>query len=354
VAEAENLLGLARNHQFALMEFHLFLVLADLHDRFGNPGEVHSNLEKAFELSRRNGIMDGIHWRRSRLAELCEEGLAAEIETDQVIRFIHRNRLRPANSVSAGPEWPWPVRVFLLGRLAWEGTAIESSRSKKLPKKPLELLFLLACHGRNGISREQAADALWPETDGDRARQNIDTTVHRLRRVLGVDSAVIAADGRLVLSAECCWVDAWHFEWRIDQADGESDDRRKRSILEKALGLYGGPIPEEIKAAPACYPFWEKVSAQWRHGTLSLAFLLKKGGDPGTAIRVCMKALSLEDAAEPVYLALMDLLAASGRTSEALGVFRRCQTILSRKLGLEPGPEILGLYRRILKSHGKN
>lgn len=354
LAEAEILLELARDHQFALMEFHLFLILADLHGRSGYPEEVHSNLKRTFELSRQNGIMDGIHWRRSRLAKLCQEALAADIETEQVIRFIHRNRLRPADSVSAGPEWPWPVRVFLLGRLAWEGAAIENSRSKKLPKKSLELLFLLACHGRNGISREQAADALWPETDGDRARQNIDTTVHRLRRVLGVDSAVIAADGRLILSAECCWVDAWHFEWLINQADEELDVCRKRSLLEKAFAGYGGPVPEEVSSIAPCYSFWERISSQWRHGILALVSLLEACGEQGVAIRVCMKSLALDDTAEPVYQALIKLMAESGRTSEALGVYRRCQAILSRKLGMEPGPEILDLYWRIVGSRENN
>lgn len=342
-----SLAGMARRNGCLLLEFYEFMTKADLLRVMGREEAACEYLERAFRLSRERGILGCLSWLPCRLSILCQMALEAGIETEQVLRFIRRNRLRPLAPLSAGPEWPWPVRIFLLGRMAWERSDAEPSAGGKKARKSLELLFLLACRGPAGISREEAADTLWPETDGDRARQNIDTAVHRLRRMVGSEAAVIAADGRLALSAECCWVDAWHFEWLIDRADGESDVGRKRSLLEKALGLYGGPVPEEINEIAPCFSFWERISAQWRHGTLALVSLLEACGEQGGAIRVCMKALALDDTAEPVYQALMSLLADNGRASEALRVFERCQNALSRKLGAAPGPEMKALYRQI-------
>jgi DNA-binding SARP family transcriptional activator len=347
LAAAETLLDLARDHQFALMEFHLFLILADLHGRSGNPGEVHANLEKAFELSRQNGIMDGLHWRRSRLSELCQEALAGDIETDQVIRFIHRNRLRPAAPLLAGPEWPWAVKIRVLGGFQMEIRADDSGPASRKAKRPMELLALMICRGPGGISREEAADALWPDTDGDRVRQNLDTTLFRLRRMLGTEFAVEAADGRLALAPAVCWVDAWHFDERMKRADREADVDRKRRLLERALAFYPGPVAAEIRGIPLCLAFSGWISAQWRHGVLALSALLEKDGQVGAAIEVCMRALSREETSEPLYLALMTLLANHGRTSEALGVYRRCRNVLSRRLGLAPGPEMKRLRERI-------
>jgi DNA-binding SARP family transcriptional activator len=79
---------------------------------------------------------------------------------------------------------------------AGRGGAVEIERdgepvrfARKVQKKPLELLRALAEAGGE-LSRERAEEALWPDAEGDAAHRALDTTLHRLRKLLGRDDAV--------------------------------------------------------------------------------------------------------------------------------------------------------------------
>ncbi|MCK7497369.1 MAG: hypothetical protein MZW92_46165 [Comamonadaceae bacterium] len=64
------------------------------------------------------------------------------------------------------------------------------------------------------------AELLWPEADGDAAQRAFDTTLHRLRKLLGHERAVVLSEGRLSLNPTVCWVDAWTLERLIGKLDG--------------------------------------------------------------------------------------------------------------------------------------
>lgn len=59
------------------------------------------------------------------------------------------------------------------------------------------------------------------------------------------------------------------------------------------------------------------------------------------------RALEVNELREDVHRRIMHCYAESGRRSEALVQYHRCQEVLGRELDVEPSVETKGLYERI-------
>ncbi len=106
-------------------------------------------------------------------------------------------------------KWPRPLRIETLGELAVVRDGERLRPSRKTQKKPLELLRVLVDHGPRGAGLAAAAEALWPDAEGDAAHHALETAVYRLRKLLGYPRAVVLRDGRVFLDPATVWVDAW-------------------------------------------------------------------------------------------------------------------------------------------------
>jgi hypothetical protein len=103
-----------------------------------------------------------------------------------------------------------PATVAL--RIYTESSSVDGKplrSSGKAQHKPLDLLKALIAFGGRDVNTRILTEALWPDADGDAAQGAFDATLHRLRRLLGVDNAVQLKDGKLSLNENLCWVDAW-------------------------------------------------------------------------------------------------------------------------------------------------
>lgn len=195
----------------------------------------------AFAVAREHGFRAGPQLRAAPelLPRLVQLSLAHGIEEDFAHDLVVRMRLRaPAG---ADHRWPWPVRILVLGgwQVEVDGAPLPSSR--KQSRRLLELLRLLAAHGAQGLAQERVADALWPDTDGDAARNALDNLLHRLRKVLGGDEHVLLRHGVLALNGQTCWIDADALQRRATGCAqvGTAD---LPGTLSGLLDLYRGPL----------------------------------------------------------------------------------------------------------------
>lgn len=111
--------------------------------------------------------------------------------------------------------------------------------------RPLQLLALLIAMGGHEVPMVRLQEALWPESDGDRAHRAFATTLHRLRRLVGQETLRLR-DGRLSLSSQRCRVDAFDFTALEETAALER--------LEAGLERYRGDFLEDMWELPACWP----------------------------------------------------------------------------------------------------
>src|SRR5262249_31926705 len=139
-------------------------------------------------------------------------------------------------------SWPWPIKIFTLGRfeVLRDGEPVRFAR--KVQRKPLALLKALIAFGGRSVREDLVMDALWPDTEGDAARVALAGARYRLRTLLRREQAVLRQEGQLSLNARLCWVDVWAVERLLERAEGAADPR---GLTRKAVSLYRGTFLDE-------------------------------------------------------------------------------------------------------------
>jgi LuxR family maltose regulon positive regulatory protein len=215
------------------------------------------HLVSGMHLGRQHGYMHFFFFPPRVIARLCFMALEAGIETTYVRTLIERNELTPEPAWRDAELWPWPIRVYTLGRFSVvkQGTALQFSG--KAQKKPLELLKVLIALGGRDVSEARLADALWPEAEGDASAQALATTLFRLRKLIG-EQGIRRQENRLTISRTFCWVDCWAFERLSSESSGDP-----QRCLEKLRKLYQGPFLDGTDDAPWAQPMRERLQARF-------------------------------------------------------------------------------------------
>jgi len=279
------------------------------------------------------------------VAQLCERALERDIEAGFVRRVVAERGLQPQQPAPA--VWPWPIRLRLLGRFEIEIDGRPLVLRGKGAKKPLELLQFVIAAGGSDVASASVVFALWPELEGDHARSAFNVALHRLRKLLGHDSALVLEHGKLGLDSSRVWVDCLAFEALADRLTGPLDAAQAGSA-ERALALYAGPWRRDDDDDAA----WQKVcrmrlASKWKRLVRALAAYRIEHGERGAARDLLERAIELEPQAEDLVRELMQLLEAQGEAAAALAAFEHCRETLAATLGVAPAPATLALQTRL-------
>ncbi|GAB4115299.1 MAG: hypothetical protein Fur0014_17630 [Rubrivivax sp.] len=163
--------------------------------------------------------------------------------------------------------WPWPLRLRVLGAFEWTAIAATGGEGSRTAIKPLELLRRLAAEGGlDPLPAETLAEGLWPGEGREGRDKALETTLARLRRLLGDPAAVRLAERRLRLDPQRVWLDRAALErllQRIDAAAasgrGADDDTTLAALWHEALSLWRGPLLADL-GDDAEAPPWLQVS----------------------------------------------------------------------------------------------
>lgn len=293
-------------------------------------------LRAALALGRSQGYLTwpGTGWRRDILAQLCVIALDHEIEVDYVHGLIRARQLTPATPPSHLQNWPWPVRIRVLGRPQVE----VAGKPCPLAGKPLELLLALAFGGERAIGEEDLIAGLWPEAEPRAGHHSLETTLYRLRKQLGGGRTVELSRSRLRLHPESCWVDAWAIGAllkRLEEALSREAEpavlvhlqRGLRRILDDADLAHGDPD----------YPPLAYLRRRVARALESLGLHWQQRADWRAALECFELGVQLDPLEESGYRRLMACHGAAGQASEVLAVFQRCESAL--RTGLDVAPE---------------
>lgn len=305
-------------------------------------------LKKTMRLGRQYGIINTFMESRQIRTRMCLQALENGIEVPYVRTLIQRLEMVPDRSRINYEDWPWAFRFYALGgfKVFRDDKAVALSR--KSFSKPLELLQYLIVHG-NGASFEQVSTVLWPDAPGDYAHQTLDTTIHRLRRLLGSSDAVISQSGTLLLNPRTCWVDAAACEQYIDAAEniigaGDAQKGKIERYTAAVLHLYKGRFLAGTNLPSWAMSFRDRLHDRFLHFIERLGMYYEERSDINRALRVYRKGLETDDQVELFYQRLMGIYKSLGRTSEAVAAYKRCAAVLSRDLGIGPSDATKELY----------
>jgi ATP/maltotriose-dependent transcriptional regulator MalT/DNA-binding SARP family transcriptional activator len=331
--------ALVANTPYRLMEHEFSMVLAYSHSLLGDVQRCRELLAKVFQSARTTGRINLGFLSRQLRAHLFTEALRAGIEPAMVRTLIRQFAVDPG--ATADETWPWRFRVMTLGELVvHKDENLLVTRGKG---KLLEMLKLITAAGGAPLAATAAGATLWPDVDGDVAAKNLDTTLFRLRKLLGADDVVRLQDGKLSLDPRQVWVDAWAFE-RLAHAVRELQGDALIAHAQSALRLYRAHFLEHEADQPWVLPVRERLKAAALELVKSAGRALEDKCAWAEATRLYQQAIAIDSLAEPAYRRLMLCYREQGEDAEALNVYRRCRSTLSIVLGIQPSPETQALY----------
>jgi len=341
--------ALAERAHSPLLGFAVRLAAAQAAHAANDEHAARDGVRSAFALGREHGFAHALWWRPQAIAELCALALRHGVESEFARALVRARKLQPQVAPLRVREWPWPFRVQALGgfQLLRQSVAIEFSA--KVPGRPMELLKVLIALGGQNVRADQLADALWPNADADYAHKSLTATLHRLRRLLGDDDALILRDARLSLNAGLVWVDIWaldHVLAALDDALRAADEGAPppQALADEAFALYHGPFLPDETEQPSYIACRERVRARLLRCIGRLARRLEDSGQQDAAADCYLRLIEADHLFEAPYRNLMQCFQRAGNPAEARATYERLRTVLSTRLKIMPSPETQAVY----------
>jgi len=235
------------------------------------------------------------------------------------------------------------LRYRLLGPIAVteEGVELELGAGRQRA-----LLALLLVRRNEVVSLDRIVDELWGERAPATATKVIQGYVSQLRKVLG-EGAISTRTPGYVLEAPPGDVDVDRFEELVDRARGEKP-QSAAATLREALGLSRGPPLADMayeSFAQAEISRLEELRLAALEDRIDADLALGHAGRLVPELEALVREHPLR---ERLRYQLMLVLYRTGRQADALAAYADARRRLVEELGIEPGPELQGLQRRIL------
>ena len=222
----------------------------------------------------------------------------------------------------------------------------------ELPSRPAQLLLsYIILHPGIEHPRARLAGVLWPEASESNARNNLRQALWRIRRALGVAKRtaslwiVASPSGIEFVWGSDCWLDAAVLE-------NEAGGILSTEELQEIVSLYRGEL------LPGFYEDWVVLTRTRLHAAFErkMQMLMEKLVQEGRWPEVLTwgeRWISLGEAPEPAFRAMMVAHGSLGDTSGVGAVFQRCRLALREQLGVDPSEETTTLYARLIRREGE-
>jgi predicted ATPase/DNA-binding SARP family transcriptional activator len=210
---------------------------------------------------------------------------------------------------------------------------------------------LLVAGGRS-CSPDELVDALWGANPPASARKLVQVYISQLRRSLPPSVRIVTKHGSYALDVAPELVDAVRFERLLDEsaaARREGNHALALSLVEQASRLWAGRAFGDVGYEGFLQPEVERLEE------LRLAALEERMdaqlalGRHAEALGEILALAAEHPLRERLHGQAMVALYRCGRQAEALEAFTALRGRLDDELGLEPGPELRELQRRILQ-----
>jgi LuxR family transcriptional regulator, maltose regulon positive regulatory protein len=300
-------------------------------------------LSKTLHMAKQHGYVNRPLWTPEIMHRLFSVALEHGIEVEYVRYLIRKRGLVPAGAARCLENWPWVIRVSVLGGFAVTVRDQPLPSSGKQQRKPLDLLKLLVASGERGLPVEQAAEALCPDMTGTQAYKSCAMALHRLRKLIGEDS-VLTGDGRVQINSRVCWVDAWAFDTLLTKDLSSAAEQR----LERAAQLYGGPFLNDESGEAWAVVFRERLHRQYLEAILVRGRELETKQDFEAALAWYRRGLEQDDLMETLYQRTLHCCHQLGQRAEGLATYERCRKRLHDALGIAPAPQTDALRNALI------
>ncbi|GIH16813.1 AfsR/SARP family transcriptional regulator [Rugosimonospora africana] len=241
------------------------------------------------------------------------------------------------------------MRLRILGPVeVWVNDSLVPVRR---PRQRATLAYLLL-HANRTVSTAMLIDALWGDAAPATARAQVQADISALRRTLadaGADRTIESRPAGYRAVVDPAHLDYLDFTGRVAEARESPDPDGGAAALRRALDLWQGPALADVDAAyvPAARVHLDEQRIAAYEQFAELELTLGRHFELATELAAVVAANPIR---ERLRGQLMLALHRSGRTADALAVARELRALLTEQQGLDPGPAIVDLERRILRA----
>jgi DNA-binding SARP family transcriptional activator len=215
-----------------------------------------------------------------------------------------------------------------------------------------ELLAILLLHAGEVVSTDRLIDDLWQSRPPEAGATALRVRVSQLRRALGPAGALLQTRSPgYVMALAPGQLDLWRFERLVDhghRAFTGGDAAAAADDLREALALWRGPPLADFSYMSFAQGAIVRLD-ELRLTAIELRMDAELALGHHSRLTAELQALVRDNPLrERLWGHLMLALYRSGRQAEALGAYREARRRLVDEIGLEPGPALRELERRIL------
>jgi LuxR family transcriptional regulator, maltose regulon positive regulatory protein len=262
-----------------------------------------------------------------------------------------------SHAAAAGrpPKADRRIEICCFGRFSMRRQADATPAFVPVKSRPVALLQVLITAGPVGIQRREAEIKLWPRAQVEISDTALDTTVYRLRKVLGNQHAVTVESSSLRLNERIVSIDAWRFEAEVEELNlaltsplSVTEISAIASRCKQLFDLYQGPFFAQDKSSPWVARMRDLFHAKFVRSVKHTGCYWQSTRQWDRAITLYERALEIDNLAEEIHRELMRCHLAKREFSDVVRVFRRCRELLSLVMGVPPCEETEMIYRQAL------
>ncbi len=277
------------------------------------------------------------------------------IEKDYVKQSLKTLMMDRPDVIDVNTKVDKPVKISTLGEFSVQVGEQKLSYTRAGYSKPFDLLKALISFGGRQVNRTRIIDTLWPDAEGDCARRNFDTTLHRLRKLLKHNKALVLHGSQLTLDPLYVWVDIWEFDRTAGQLETELHRLSRnpeliRQLTGHYLNLYQGQYLNNDHVRPWTLAQRESLSSKFNHLLIRLGKYWLQQEDNEMAITIFLRGIELAPTCETLYQELMHVYVRQGRLAETASTYLRCRKALASQLSVLPSSETVKIYNSISMS----
>jgi DNA-binding SARP family transcriptional activator len=215
-----------------------------------------------------------------------------------------------------------------------------------LPNRKDRLLLAFLClQSHRPVSRDKLVGLLWADRAEEQARGSLRQSLAALRTAFAQEADDVLAAGRdsVRVKEAALAVDVGDFERAAEALPVRPDAAR----------LYAGLLLEGFDPPCPEYGQWLLPERQ-RLEDLAASLVERLGrseldsADLAPPIQLARQLLGRDRLREPVYRALMRMLARDNKRTEALKLYSQCEAALAEELGVKAASETEAVYRDIV------
>lgn len=235
---------------------------------------------------------------------------------------------------------------LIIQSLGWTKVTV-NGQVAEWPTQSVRELFFFFLTSHKPLSKEQVAEALWPDTeDPERLKQRFKNELYRLRRTVGHETILLDGELYRFNRALDYDYDLDDFESYLARARSARTDDERIENYEKAVRLVEGPYLADIGASWAILDR-ERVQQIFLDTAIRLAELHWNRNNAEKTLEACQRILEFDPACEPAHQMAMRAYSTRGDRAAVARQYQACRQASERLFSLPPSDETEKLYRQL-------